>query len=296
MVYVVVLLFSFCLLTLCNVPPFELTSQSLTLFDNQLILVGSNINFGWTYMKLDDPRRGILSNKWTTKKLIQKETSSYEKNFVNGHDLIYIQDYQNTQSNLETEALGNYKLIWKENSTEFTNFAVGSCGVKIARDFYFVLGGFDLTSNNPLKTVLAINTTEQSVSLHGSLTHARADHACEAVGGHIIVSGGYRNQTEKRESIVEDETYQISTGTSETLEASIMRFGHQLILLTSTVWALGGSSQSEDHITKVEAYSSSSKSWSTHPQPLLSTAPGKLAVTAVPIGALDCISGHCVSA
>lgn len=258
--------------------------------------MGSNLADGWRYMKLDDPRRGILTNKWTDLEVVQKESSSYEKNFVNGHDLIYIQDYQNTQSNLETEALGNYKLIWKTNSSDFTNFAKSSCGVKIARDFYLVLGGFNPTSRSPLRTILAINTTEQSVSLHGSLIHARAEHACEAVEGSIIVSGGYRNQTEKRETIVEDETYTISTRTSETLEASIMRFGHQLILLKETVWAFGGSSQSEDHITKVEKYSSSSQSWSSHPQPLLSTAPGQLAVTAVPIGALDCIAGHCVSA
>ena len=280
---------------MCNVPPLKLTSQSLTLFDGQLVLVGSNLADGWRYMKLDDIRRGILTNKWTDLEVVKKESSSYEKNFVNGHDLIYIQDYQNTQSNLETEALGNFKLIW-QNSSEFTNFAKSSCGVKIARDFYMVLGGFDPTSRSPLTTILAINTTEQSVSLHGSLNHARADHACEAVEGRIIVSGGYRNQTEKRETIVQDETYTISTKSSETLEASIMRFGHQLILLKDTVWAFGGSSQSEDHITKVEKYSISSQSWSSHPRPLLSTAPGQLAVTTVPIGALDCIAGHCVSA
>ena len=124
------------------------------------------------------------------------------------------------------------------------------------------------------------------------LKHARTGHACEILeDGKVLISGGFSEIGKPSSSIVNDEIYDISAGSTEEVSGSIKRYNHRLLLLEDSVYALGGQEANGAELSSVKTFDRTTNSWLLHPEALKSQATGDLAVTPFPRSAVDCTEG-----
>ena len=280
-----------------NYPPYSLSGHSVSLFKNHLVVVGySNMDESWGYMVLEDPRGSLLTNKWKTITALGNNYPSFHNSFVYGRSLVALGGNQKAQQKLDIEKImtGNwnsFNIPWK-NGTNLTSSMSSSCGVKVSESTYMVFGGI---GTDVMSTVLKIDMKQESVEEMPPLKYARAFHACEVVGGrHILVTGGRATPNSMASPVVPDEIYDVDTGASEAAPAQMVtpRFNHKLVLLGTTVYALGGRQAGGEEVATIEVWQPDSKSWRQLHHQLLSHSAGNLAVASLPLSALDC-AGVC---
>ena len=157
-----------------------------------------------------------------------------------------------------------------------------------------LLGGISFDSNIAVNSVMTVNAVKLTVVLQKSLLYPRCHHSCEVLNEtSLLISGGFREPRNPETTIVADEIYNMETGESQEVSSSLGRYNHRLIRLQDSIFALGGQVASGSPVSTVEKFESSSSSWSRHPEDLLSTTTGRLAVTAFPVSALDCQDCSC---
>ena len=126
------------------------------------------------------------------------------------------------------------------------------------------------------------------------MNFARCHHSCAAMNGStVLISGGFHNPLDPRGSLVPDEIYDTRTGQSMEVTSFLARYDHRLIHLEDSIFALGGRDALGSQVSAVEKFSSSSRTWSRHPEGLLSSATGGLAVVPFPMSAVDCNTCKC---
>ena len=285
-----------------NIPPLTLSRHSVSLLDNQLIIGASSIsNDSWKYLSLRDPRGGLLANPWTETKTLGTNGPVGHLSFVYGKDLIFLGGEGRTQVILQNGRTENgewnvLRLSWK-NGTGFDT-PRDACLVKVNSYKFSILGGRHTTKGEMTPTVLIINMKEQSVEEIGSLTFARANHACAIISDpsldfktniFVLVTGGLSDNTDAK-----DEIFDLTERKSRSLDnfMSIQRSDHRMVTLGNSLFALGGQHHIDGSIVDtIEVYDASSESWSTYPSRLMSNSTIGLAVTALPISAVSCNQG-----
>ena len=75
------------------------------------------------------------------------------------------------------------------------------------------------------------------------------------------------------------------------LDGSVARYQHQLILLTDTIFSLGGRGAKGSPLSDVQKFDPVRRQWLLHDGGLLSGDSGRLAVTAFPQSGIDCVHG-----
>ena len=160
-----------------------------------------------------------------------------------------------------------------------------------------VLGGFESGTDTMLSSVTAINVRQLTAEEYRPLKHARAFHSCQILqDGRILVSGGYSSQGNPTGSQAPDELYNLTLSSeSQVLTSSLFRYQHHLVLLGTTVLALGGVDKTGSELTSVKQFHPATNTWSEHPRDLLSSSTSGLAVTAFPRSAVNCVQ-ECRSA
>ena len=281
-----------CSQRLSNTPSLPFTGYSVDLLDSQLVVAGYDLERAeWKYAAMEAPRTGLLANPWRDVTPVAPDTPDSHSSHILGHDLVLPGGLYNSQARLETGVLGTFTFLWP-NKTAVSSFASSSCGVRLSSDLYMVLGGVEQGENPISSKVIAVNVSDQTVQERPNLLLARADHSCEVLGdSSILISGGYSAAREPFLNIVADEIYHIETGQSVALDGSLDRYQHQLILLTDTVFSLGGRGAEGSPLSDVKKFDPVRRRWLPHDSGLLSGDSGQLAVTAFPQSGIDCVDG-----
>ena len=154
-----------------------------------------------------------------------------------------------------------------------------------------VLGGFDSGKEELLSSVTAINVRELTAEEYPPLKQARTFHSCQVLqDGRILVSGGA--ETLSRFTIAPDELYDPTLSRAPQVLAfvnSLLRYRHRLVLLGTTLFALGGIDGTGSELSSVKQFHPATNTWSEHPRDLLSSSTSGLAVTAFPRSAVNCV-------
>ena len=279
-----------------NRPQVTTSSQTISLIDDLLVIVGFSVSdSSWLYMSMENTRGGLLANKWTQSSTIGKETPSYHVSSISGHDLVQIGG-GNTQANLMTGVLGSFKLVWANSANTFESFPKYACGVKINRDEFIVIGGEDEKTKQIVKTVLKINVLTKTVKKMHDIRTSRVEHGCEVTSGNqLLISGGHNNLKDPATNIIQ--TDEVITITSMDIEESkvvdngLNKYQHQMILLKDTIFSIGGTDSSGVATKEIKKYNTITNTWS-QAGTLKSGTAGVVAVTAFPKTSVDCI-GQC---
>ena len=154
-----------------NIPKANFDGHTVNLLDNKLILgalASSPSQDSWSYLSLEDPRGGLLANKWTHITTMTQESPRHHTSFVHGKDLVFLGGKDNIQTKLrngrvESGEWNVFTLLWK-NGTEFRNFKSSSCQVKIETNMVLVIGGHNSIGSQPASAkVVSVDMKEQSV-------------------------------------------------------------------------------------------------------------------------------------
>ena len=128
-----------------------------------------------------------MANSWEHVKTTGDDAPIRHISFVYGNNLVMLGGERNTQVMVQTgrDAFGHWKtkrlrLTWPDG-TNFDFTIQDACVVKVAIDSFFVLGGRNTSTNQPLAKVFNINMTDQTIEEVGSLTYPRSEHACAII-------------------------------------------------------------------------------------------------------------------
>ena len=295
---------SSCQRVLSNIPPITWSGHSLSMLDNKIVAASFDVQQKqWSYLSMEDPRGGLLANRWFSTAVLGTDAPVGHTAHVFGSELILLGGDHATQGShrdaslklengrKENDEWNKFKLLLPDGSP-LTAFFSNACGVKISKDRFLVLGGTEKDSIQ--NRVLDINMKEEKVQERPSLQFARARHSCAmASNTSVLVSGGVSNTQNPGANLAVDEMYNIHTGVSNVLSDTMttQRYDHSIIRLGESIYALGGRAANGSDITTVERFETSTNTWTPHPKDLLSALTGGLAVTAFPKSAVDCING-----
>ena len=287
-----------------NIPPMTLGGHTVNLLDNYLVITESRADpDGWFYQSLSFARTGLLANSWKETKTLGTDAPTRHVSFVYGKDLVLLGGERGTQVALQNgrEENGEWntlRLTFEKDGSDFDLFTQDSCVVKGNRETFYVLGGRGSSSNRITSKVYRINMKEQNVKEVGSLTFARAQHACAVIPSSnnaiitILVTGGTSDS-----GTVQDEVFELvnSQGNSRLLDQAmnVPRMNHQMVKLGESVFALGGQRNAGDdsRLETIEKFNPDSESWTVHSAQLLSKSTNGLAVTELPLSAVSCNQG-----
>ena len=280
-----------CRRKITNIPPFYAPGQIVSLLNNKLQLLGfSELEQIWKSSSMKDPLGGILANEWT-------ENQQLSKDKLDRYDIAYnyFNDVYFSGGNADKQAkLGAGKWVhFNEKSFEESKFTSAACVVTLENNDIMLFGGISFQSTNAVQLVVTINVEEQSVRLNREMKYPRCHHSCEAItGSTVLISGGSSNPKEPGRSLVPDEIY--NTRTEESLEVGFLgRYNHRLIHLEDSIYAFGGRDAQGSQVSAVDKFDSGSRTWSRHPQRLLSLATAGLSVVPFPMSAVDCSTCMC---
>ena len=269
----------------------------VSLLDNKLnVIAFSETEKVWISSSMEDPLGGILANPWSQRiTSIDREASVHDFSYIHLNQHFLMGGHPKRQAELKTQNVIHFRdLTFEHNETIFTRFTSAACGITLEKGILMLFGGIDFDSKQPINTIMTINVTTQTVELQKGMLFSRCYHSCEILNEtFLFISGGFSDPKNPGSSIVPDEIYNRDTGESQQVSSSLGRYDHRLIRLQDSIFALGGRVASRSPVSKVEKFESSSSSWSRHPEDLLSTTPGRLAVTVFPVSALDCQECSC---
>ena len=271
-------------------PSFGGQGRSIDLLDEQLILLGDN-KFGgkFEYKSIHQPRKGLLGMKFTKEVSPIGNSPHWHTSHAFGNQLLAIGGEFQSKARLSNTLWNGLNLRWQNGST-FSRFATGACKVKLAKDVFLLVGGFERVKERKVEmnTVLKLNITEETVEELPPIKRNRAFHACEVFQRRILISGGTKGKV-----TVGDEVYNLRTNKSRRLRKakSLGRSQHQLLRLEETIFAFGGLLRNSSETSLVEWFDWMEMRWKQHKQSLLSENTTSLAVTAFPLSAVDCLAG-----
>ena len=286
-----------------NIPRASFDGHTVNLLDNKLILgalLYTTSQDSWSYLSLEDPRSGLLANKWTHTTTMTQEAPGFHTSFVHDKDLIYLGGRHNIQTKLQNGRVESgewnvFTLLWK-NGTEFNDIKSSACQIKTNKNMFLVIGGHSNRGSDAASSqVLLVDMNEQSVQELQGLKYARTYHSCASIDGNkILVSGGLpQGVYGQNADIVPTELYDVNTGTSQDITDPLMtpRFGHSLVQLEQYVYVIGGETSGGSSLSSIERFDVKTETWTKHPEALFSSSTAGLAVTTLPISAVGCDQG-----
>ena len=265
--------------------------RSIDLLDEQLILLGDNKKLGgkFEYKSIHQPRKGLLGMKFSTEVSPIGNSPLWHTSHAFGNQLLSVGGEFQSKAKLSNTVWNGLNLRW-QNGSRFSRFAIGACKVKLAKEVFLLIAGFERVNGSKVEmnTVLRLNITEERVEELPAIRRQRAFHACEVFEGKILVSGGTQGEV-----TIADEVYSLTTNESTVLNmtSSLGRSQHQLLRLEETIFAFGGLVHNGSETSAVEWFDWMDMSWKQHEQSLLSENSTNLAVTAFPLSAVDCLAG-----
>ena len=271
-------------------PHFGGEGRSIDLLDDQLVLLGDNkIGGKFEYISIHRPRKGLLGMKFSVDLSLVGNGPHWHTSHSYGNEILAIGGYHQSKARLSNTVWNGLNLHW-QNGSSFSRFSSGACKVKLSREVFLLIGGFERVKGSrvALNLMLRLNTTQETVEEMPPIKMSRAFHACEVFNEKILISGGNQG-----ENAIADEVYSLTTNTSSLLsmDSSLTRQQHQLLRLGETIFALGGILSNGSKTALVEWFDWSVMKWKHHGQALVSEGTAHLSVTAFPLTAVDCHAG-----
>ena len=286
-----------------NIPQASFDGHTVNLLDNKLILgplLYTASQDSWSYLSLENPRSGLLADKWTHTTTMAQEVPGFHTSFVHDKDLIYLGGKHNLQTMLQNgraeSGEWNVFTLLRKNGLKFTEFKSSACQIKTKKNMFLVIGGHTNRGSYAASSqVLLVDMKEQSVQELSGLRYARTYHSCAIIDmNKILVSGGLPQGVYGHNSeILPTEVYNVNTGTSEKITDPLMtpRYGHSLVRLEQYIYVMGGKTVGGLSSSSIERFDLTTGTWTKHPETLLSSSTSGLAFTSLPISAVACDQG-----
>ena len=310
---------------LSTIPNMNMRGHSIDLLDNQLILGATTVDSekNWQFMSLENPRAGLLTNRWIQTRILGHKAPRNHVTFTFGKKLFYFGGDFKAQSLLQnslTKESGEWtqlKLLKKGtiNDEPFGKFTSHACSAKLDQSKFLVLGGTHIMedgNSSVLSDVLEVDMSGNGrVQKLGKMNRPRTQHACAMISKSdldeygiktfsraILISGGVSVTDDPQTIVREVELFLLDNRESIDLSNEMQepRFKHRMIQLGEEILALGG--QTQNGTTKsIEKFSFDKNSnfralvpgsWSTQSRSLRSNSTSSLAVTAVPESSVEC--------
>ena len=315
-----------------NLPVEGMVGHTINLLDDQLV-IGANtvvrekngtiLGKKWTYLGLNDPRSGLLTNKWTGIHVVGQPAPRNHVSLVSGSILFYFGGDFKAQSFLHNGRRVNgewslFAFLQKEgkDGDAFEKFASHACSAKVEQNKFLVIGG---TFTKPdgdeevLGDVFEVDTIEKKVQTLGQINFNRTQHACAVISKSIIdgdgmksyskailITGGVKKTDNPQTIVSEDELFVYDDKQSLIMENQMQnpRFKHNLVQLGDEVLVLGGQTKEEDMVQLIEKLNFeprqtflelvSGGSWTEHSKRLKLMSTSGTAVTSIPESAIEC--------
>ena len=281
-----------------NFPNFTGFGRTLSLLDDQILLVGGDLNATkHTYVNIQHPRQGLHAMKYTIEKFPLGGSPHAHTSFGSGNRLLVVGGAHRTRAKFEDFTWNSLDLR-KPDGTKFTTFVSSPCLVKISRDEYLILGGAQKTRNGTfaIDSVFKVNITSEVIETKPKMTTKRMKHSCEKLSNNsVLVSGGKDSLSG---ALIQDEIYHWNDSFSTPIEAkkSLMRSQHQLVRIEETIFALGGLTEQNKGSTTVKKFERGcvekmdeyKDCWIKHENNLIFKDVANLVVTSFPQSAIDC--------
>ena len=279
-----------CSQKIVDFPSFGGQGRSIDLLDEQLVLLGDNQLGGkFRYKSIHQPRKGLLGMKYSEEVSPVGNSPLWHTSHSYGNQLLAIGGDFESKAKLSTTVWKGPNLHWK-NGTRFSRFSSAACKVKLDKDMFLVIGGFERVKESKVEmnTVLRMNITEEIVEELPPLKEKRAYHACEVFKQVVLIAGGTLGG-----NIVADEIYNLTTNYSEVLNmsSSLRRQKHALQRIEETIFGLGGAHRNGSETSTIEWFDWADRKWKQHDQSLLSKNTTNLAIVPFPLSAVDCHAG-----
>ena len=318
---------------LSTIPDMTMEGHSIDLLDNKLILGATAVEAGgdkkWKFMSLDNPRAGLLSNKWTQTKIVGQQAPRNHVTFSFGKSLFYFGGDFKAQSLLQNgrEESGEWtllKLLKRDSSNDepFDKFTSYACSAKLDQSKFLVLGGTHTTEDGDasvLSDVFEVDIVDRKVQKLGEMNHARSQHACAMISKSveddvdgsrtfsraILISGGVSVTDDPQTIVRVVELFILDNKQSIDLSNEMQepRFRHRMIQLGEEIFALGGQTQN-GNTQSIEKFNSVadeltwstsmvSGTWAVQTRSLNSSSTSRLAVTTLPKSSVECNKEAC---
>ena len=304
---------------------FDGVGKTLSLLDDQILLVGGDLNATkHTYISIQNPRRGLHAMKYSIEKFPLGGSPHNHASFVSGNRLLVLGGAHRTKAKFEDFTWNSLDLR-KPDGTKFTSVVSSPCTVKISRDEYLILGGEikgprdenlipggdEKTKTIAIDSVFKINITSEEVQILSPMLTKRMKHSCEKLSkDSVLISGGKASFSENP---LFDEIYRWTSidpiDVSSSLEErqtkskgsigvpigdSLRRYQHKLVRIEENIFALGGLNEKDKESTSVMKFNPScvddneKDCWSPLKNKLKFKKVANLAVTSFPQSAIDC--------
>ena len=290
--------------------------RTLSLLDDQILLVGGDPSATkFTYVSIQNPRRGLHAMKYSIEKFPLGGSPHNHASFVSGNRLLVVGGAHRTKGKFEDFTWNSLNLR-KPDGTKFTSIASSPCSVKIGRDIYLVLGGEQKTRYGIVASdlVFKVNITSEEVESLPPMRTKRMKHACEKLSTNsVLVTGGEKSPTG---ALTDDEIYYWRKPASQKDRLydlyvprlkrkkrnsipipegkSLKRYQHKLVRIKENIFALGGLTEQNKGSQIVMKYEDGCieegaiECWSKLENELKFNDVANLAVTSFPESAIDC--------
>ena len=280
-----------CSMALTTFPKFAGIGRTLSLLDEELILVG-NDDFGTKqgrYISIQKPRDGLLAMKYTLQNIPLKGSPHRHTSLVSRNTLAIVGGKFKSKGILSKFTWTQFSLHW-QNGTKFRPDFSAACSVKADVDVHIIFGGERIINHKTVSVerVVKINTTQQVAVEMKPMAHRRKFHGCELLNNSLVLlSGGLDKSV-----IQPDEIYNI---TSEEVvavlspEKSLGRNHHAIVRMGERVYALGGNNSGNTQLSKISQFNPNTFSWSELDRELLSANTTEFVMSPFPLASLDCV-------
>ena len=303
-----------------TIPDKEMSGHSINLLDNKLILGATAIEDenNWWYLRLNNPRAGLLNDRWTPTLVEGQNAPKNHITFTFDKNLLYFGGDFKAQSLLQNgrSESGEWtllKFLNRQDKKPFDTFTSHACSVKLDHKRFLVLGG-NFTSaegeERVLPDIFEVDILDRTVQKLGEMKHARTQHACAMIPKEmsysgklehsiaVLISGGVSVTNDASSIVRVVELFLIDQRRSIELYNEMLepRFKHRMIQLGMELLALGGEAQ-DGMIKSIEKfnfenytnfYAFRPAEWTAYPKSLKSSSTSSLAVTTLPMSAVEC--------
>ena len=280
-------------MAIATFPKFSGTGRTLTLLDEELLLLGDDyLGTRGRFITIQKPRDGLLAMKFTIHELPLRQFPHQHSSLVSRNTLTVLGGKFKSRGRLSKFTWTELSLKW-ENGSKYHPAFSSACSVKLGVDVHIIFGGNVKDRQISGRQVVKINTTEEIVSEMNPMNQSRVFHDCHLLNESLVLlSGGLPQNGAAMSEVLPDEIYNITSQKVVRvldLQQSLGRAKHSMIKMGDQILAFGGQDSNNTTPSKIAEFDTSTNAWKELNQELHSRNTSELVVTPFPVSSLDCV-------
>ena len=264
-----------CSKTVTNLPNYGGIGRTLSLRDQELILLGNN-EVG-QYVSILKPREGLLGMKFLEKVYPLQNLPFQHSSLVSQNTLFVIGGKNRSNGRLSGSKWEAISFTWSEDGSIFDPDFEDACTLKVSLNEHIIFGGKNFGNK-----VVKIDTANLVAIRMKPMSRSRMSHGCQLMNENkvVLLSGGLWSNVVQQDELYNIESEEVIKVLN--IQQSLARSNHVTIKMGDQIYALGGST------SRIETFDSSTHSWKNIDRNLLSSDTSEIVVSPFPLISLDC--------